>query len=47
MKKDHVIAQVENAYPENNPVQRNKTREFMLETADCLIIHIQLHDSEG
>ena len=55
MKKDHLIGQVENAYQHLNVIpkttqyyfQRNETREFMLETADCLIIHIQLHDSEG
>ena len=55
MKKDHVIGLVENAHQHLNVIpkttqyyfQRKSTRVFMSETADCLIIHIQLHDSEG
>mgnify|MGYP001803307578 CR=1 FL=1 len=59
MKKDYAKGLVENAHQylliililsgktTQYNFQPDSTREFMLETADCLIIHIQLHDSEG
>ena len=59
MKKDHAKGLVENAYQylfiililsgkqPSTTLNQTQLWEFMLETAECLIIHIQLHDSEG